>query len=100
MTTWHWVRHGPTHQKTFTGWRDVPADLSDQAALDRLNAYLPDNALVISSDLIRCVETADALQGTRTRLRHDPSLREFHFGTWEGVGFDTGSDWHPDLSRA
>ena len=100
MTTWHWVRHGPTHQKTFTGWRDVPADLSDQAALDRLNAYLPDNALVISSDLIRCVETANALQGTRTRVRHDPSLREFHFGTWDGVGFDTVSDWHPDLSRA
>ncbi|MEO0380972.1 MAG: histidine phosphatase family protein [Pseudomonadota bacterium] len=100
MTTWHWVRHGPTHQKTFTGWRDVPADLSDRAVLDRLNAYLPSDALVISSDLLRSIDTASAIQGGRTRLPHDPGLREFHFGTWDGVGFDTVSSWHPDLSRA
>jgi hypothetical protein len=43
----------PTHQTTFTGWRDVPADLSDDAALDRLDAYLPPDALVVSSDLNR-----------------------------------------------
>ena len=36
MTTWHWVRHGPTHQKSFVGWRDVPADLSDHAQIERL----------------------------------------------------------------
>ena len=34
MTTFWWVRHGPTHQTAFTGWRDVPADLSDAAALE------------------------------------------------------------------
>lgn len=100
MTTWHWVRHGPTHQKSFTGWRDAPADLSDVAALERLRAHLPQNALVISSDLTRSVDTATAIQGARTRLPHDPGLREFHFGTWDGVGFATVSDWHPDLSRA
>ncbi|WP_299727390.1 histidine phosphatase family protein [uncultured Tateyamaria sp.] len=100
MTTWHWVRHGPTHQKSFTGWRDAPADLSDNAALERLSAHLPHTALVISSDLTRSVDTASAIQGNRTRLPHDPALREFHFGTWDGVGFATVSDWHPDLSRA
>ncbi|WP_299618222.1 histidine phosphatase family protein [uncultured Tateyamaria sp.] len=100
MTTWHWVRHGPTHQKNFTGWRDVPADLSDQGAIDRLCAHLPEGALVISSDLTRSVTTADAIQGGRRRLRHDPALREFHFGTWDGVHFSTVADWHPDLSRA
>ncbi|MEM6371844.1 MAG: histidine phosphatase family protein [Pseudomonadota bacterium] len=100
MTTWHWVRHGPTHQKTFTGWRNVDADLSDTAALGRLSAYLPTDAFVISSDLIRSIRTADAIAEGRTRLPHDPGLREFHFGTWDGVGFDTVSGWHPDLSRA
>jgi len=100
MTTWHWVRHGPTHQKTFTGWRDAPADLSDGAAIARLKAHLPAHALVISSDLRRSVDTATAIQGNRTRLAHDPGLREFHFGTWDGVVFDTVSDRHPDLSRA
>jgi len=100
MTTWHWVRHGPTHQKSFTGWRDVPADLSDHAAIQRLSAHLPDNALVISSDLTRSIDTAHAIQGKRTRLAHDPGLREFHFGTWDGQHFSTVADWHPDLSRA
>ena len=61
MTTWHWIRHGPTHQKNFTGWRDVPADLSDTAAVARLSAHLPGTALVISSDLTRSVTTASAL---------------------------------------
>jgi len=100
MTTWHWVRHGPTHQKTFTGWRDVPADLSDIAAITRLHAHLPDTALVISSDLTRSIDTASAVQGSRTRLPHDPGLREFHFGTWDGQHFSTVADWHPELSRA
>ncbi|KIC50078.1 histidine phosphatase family protein [Tateyamaria sp. ANG-S1] len=100
MTTWHWVRHGPTHQKTFTGWRDVPADLSNTGAVTRLANYLPDDALVISSDLTRSIDTASALRGTRTRLPHDPALREFHFGVWDGIHFSTVAEWHPDLSRA
>ena len=37
VTRFWWVRHGPTHEKAFTGWRDVPADLSDSAALARLD---------------------------------------------------------------
>ena len=61
MTRLWWVRHGPTHQKAFTGWRDVPADLSDHAALARLDAFLPPDARLISSDLIRASATADAL---------------------------------------
>ena len=60
MTVWHWVRHGPTHEKTFVGWRDVPADLSDRAALSRLDAALPEQALIVSSDLQRCVATGGA----------------------------------------
>ncbi|MFT7136552.1 MAG: alpha-ribazole phosphatase, partial [Akkermansiaceae bacterium] len=51
MTTWHWVRHGPTHEKTLVGWRDVPADLSDHAQIARLNAHLPRDAILVSSDL-------------------------------------------------
>ena len=33
MTVWHWVRHAPTHETAFVGWRDVPADLSDRARI-------------------------------------------------------------------
>ncbi|SHH31916.1 histidine phosphatase family protein [Cognatishimia maritima] len=77
------VRHGPTHAKTMVGWSDLPADLSDTAALDRLDAFLPDEAIVVSSDLLRAKQTADALQNQRPRWDHHTDLREIHFGAWE-----------------
>jgi len=79
----HWVRHGPTHARCMVGWTDLPADLSDIAALDRLAAHLPADAVVVSSDLTRAAATADAIAGPRTRLDHDPDLREINFGAWE-----------------
>lgn len=75
------VRHGPTHAKGMVGWTDLAADLSDSAALARLNAHLP-QVPVISSDLSRAITTADALLA-RPRLPHDRDWRELHFGDWE-----------------
>lgn len=101
MTTWHWVRHGPTHAKTFVGWRDIPADLSDTATIERLDAHLPQDALMISSDLSRCVTTADVLgKPKRRRLPHDAGLRELHFGVWDGMHFTDVAKRDPELSRA
>jgi len=89
-----WVRHGPTHAKALVGWSDVPADLSDTGQIARLSAHLPQDALVISSDLIRASATADAISaGTdRERLPDDADLREIHFGDWEMQNFDSVSD--------
>jgi broad specificity phosphatase PhoE len=87
MTRLWLIRHGPTHAKRMVGWTDLPADLSDTAALARLEAALPD-APVVSSDLIRAVATADAVQGRRDRLPHTHALREFHYGAWEDRPFD------------
>lgn len=101
MVTLWWVRHAPTHQKAFTGWRDVPADLSDADSFQRLSAFLPASGVIVSSDLIRCVTTADALQSHgHRRLAHHSGLREFHFGDWDGLHFDEVSTGHPELSRA
>ncbi|MGB8812946.1 MAG: histidine phosphatase family protein [Paracoccaceae bacterium] len=99
MTRFWWVRHGPTHEKTFVGWRDVPADLSDTARIARLNAYLPQDAVLVSSDLIRAAATADAVGHGRHRLPHLPALREFNFGDWDGRHFTEVSETHPTLSR-
>ncbi|MBB93516.1 MAG: histidine phosphatase family protein [Rhodobacteraceae bacterium] len=96
MTRLFLVRHGPTHAKGMVGWTDLPADLSDTAALDRLSAHLPDDALVISSDLQRCTATADAIARGRRRLPHDPDLREIHFGAWEMRQFDEVHAEDPD----
>jgi alpha-ribazole phosphatase len=89
MSRFFWVRHGPTHARAMVGWTDLPADLSDTAQLARLSAHLPQDALVVSSDLIRAHDTATAIQGGRLRLPDDPSLREIHFGDWEMAEFDT-----------
>ena len=81
-TIW-WVRHGPTHAKGMVGWTDLPADLSDTEAIARLSAALPADAALVSSDLTRAVQTADALAAGRVRLAPVPDLREMHFGAWE-----------------
>ena len=99
MTVWHWVRHGPTHEKAFVGWRDVPVDLSDTAQVARLNAHLPAGAMLVSSDLIRSTATADALVQGRTRLPHAPEIRELNFGVWDGMEFDAVAKRDPILSR-
>lgn len=100
ITRFWFVRHGPTHERRLTGWRDVPADLSDRAAVARLAAALPAEALVVSSDLIRAVATADAIAAGRRRLAHDAGLRELHFGDWDGQDWATIAARDPDLSRA
>lgn len=94
------VRHGPTHAKSMVGWSDIPADLSDLTALARLEAHLPQDALVVSSDLIRAVHTADAIQADRHRLPHDRDLREIHFGAWELKRFDEVAAKDPHHIRA
>jgi len=99
MTRWWWLRHGPTHEKAFVGWRDVAADLSDSAAIARLDGYLPKGAVLVSSDLQRAVQTADTLAAGRNRLPDAPQLREFNFGDWDGMGFAAVAARDPGLSR-
>jgi alpha-ribazole phosphatase len=94
------VRHGPTHAKVMVGWSDIPADLSDTAALTRLSNHLPDRAILVSSDLDRASATADVLQGSRTRLSHNPGLREINFGAWEMRSHAEIEAETPDLIRA
>ncbi len=100
MTRLHLVRHGPTHAKAMVGWSDLPADLSDHAALARLSAHLPNTATVISSDLSRAAATADAIQGPRRRLPHHRALREINFGQWELRSYREIEAEDPDLARA
>ncbi len=101
VTSWWWIRHAPTHEEAFVGWRDVPANLSDKAALARLRAALPAEALLASSDLSRAKATADAIAAPgHARLPPARALREFDFGAWDGLGFAAVSARDPALSRA
>lgn len=94
------VRHGPTHAKSMVGWSDLPADLSDTRLITRVAEALPKDASVISSDLTRARDTADAVAGAQPRLPHDPDLREIHFGDWELKTWAEIDAETPDLSRA
>lgn len=78
----------------------MPADLSDIAALSRLEAALPSNAPVISSDLVRASATADSIQKNRTRLQNDSKLREIHFGDWELQTYEDIEAADPERARA
>ncbi len=98
MTKLWMVRHGPTHAKTMVGWSDIPADLSDTAAIGRLRAFLPD-APMVSSDLIRASATADVLKPS-IRLPHDADLREINFGDWEMRSFSAVEAEDPERIRA
>ena len=76
MTNWYWIRHGPTHLKSLVGWSDVDVDLSNINRLKKLDDYLPNDSLIISSD-----------------------LREFNFGEWELKNSDEIAAKYPKLSK-
>ena len=73
----------------------------DEDQIRRLKQHLPEQALMISSDLSRARQTADTLMGAgHKRLPHDPHLREINFGIWDGMPFEAASERDPDLSEA
>ena len=96
MSKLHLIRHGPTHAKTMVGWSDLPADLSDHAALARLRSALQGDAVMVSSDLIRASATADAVGSGQLRLPNQPEMREINFGNWELKSFDQINADDPD----
>ena len=84
MTQWWWVRHGPTVTGLLAGWSDLDVDLSDQSAVGHLARNLPTDAVMVSSDLRRASQTADAIGEGHHRLADTDSIREFNFGDWDG----------------
>lgn len=90
---WWWVRHAPAAMTTeeragFCGWSDPAADLSDEHFLAALRSAIPEEAALVSSDLKRAAQTADALaRRNMRRLPAEANLREQHFGDWEGLSY-------------
>lgn len=86
-------RHGRTAWNAsgrFQGQLDPPLDDTGRAqarhAARALAAELPAGSLVVSSDLVRARDTAQALaDALGTDLRIDARLREHGLGAWEGL---------------
>ncbi|WP_050181802.1 histidine phosphatase family protein [Domibacillus robiginosus] len=75
-------RHGITEanlKKQFCGWTNVPLSSTGSAALRQPMA---DYEWIVTSDLVRCRQTASAFWPHPQTVSH--KLREFHFGEWEG----------------
>lgn len=96
-TRWWWIRHAPvpSGRGMVYGQLDLPSDCSDSAAFQRLAASLPQNAILVTSDLRRTIETAAAIRnaGHKTGLNlpepiREPALREQNFGAWQGLSHD------------
>ncbi len=90
-TTLHVVRHGETdwnRDRRVQGHTDIP--LNDegrrQARVVAAQLAVTSFEAAYASDLTRAFETATIIVGTRPlSIASCPSLREKHFGTWEGL---------------
>ena len=98
-------RHGRTEwnaEGRFQGQLDPPLDAVGRAqavhAAPQLVAGLAgQEAVVVSSDLVRAAETARALTALLdVPLRLDPRLREHGMGSWEGLTRAEVADRYPE----
>lgn len=82
------LRHGVTDdnkRERYIGWTDSPLSKSSVESLLLLKHEFVEPELVFSSDLRRCVETAEILFPCIDEKI--PELREINFGDWEGRTF-------------
>ncbi|HSV30375.1 MAG TPA: histidine phosphatase family protein [Candidatus Omnitrophota bacterium] len=88
-TRWWLVRHAPVPcpQGRITGRLDVACDVSDEEDFRQLAARLPRNGMLVESGLMRCRQTAGALETAGLMLPPpivEPELVEQNFGAWQG----------------
>jgi alpha-ribazole phosphatase len=89
---WWWVRHAPAiGDPKILQSPEAPADLSNSAAIQHLANKLPANALWLTSDLRRALDTARALRIRNPAIpepRIEPDLAEQNLGAWVGKTWD------------
>lgn len=79
------LRHGITQEnieKKYLGWTDVPLHRDALKSLELLKSEYERPELLLTSDLLRCKQTADILYPYFPR-NEMKELRECHFGKWE-----------------
>lgn len=85
------IRHGLTRyneESRYLGSTDLPLSAKGRQQLTALRALpLDESDLLVTSDLIRCQETAQLLYPGR-RYCTFPALRELDFGLWEGKTYE------------
>jgi broad specificity phosphatase PhoE len=104
-TRWWWIRHAPVRvdEGRIYGQRDLPCDCSDAPVFSGLAALLPQDAIWVTSHLVRTVQTAKAIQAVGNfaapEIHQDEDLAEQHLGDWQGLdrrNFLLGRQQEPD----
>jgi len=101
--TFYLVRHGETLfnvQGKMQGWSDSPLTEEGIRVAENLGRGLKDVpfAAAYSSTSERAMDTANiVLDGRAIPLQTDKNLREFHYGTWEGLRGEDILEQHPDM---
>ncbi|EME70582.1 fructose-2,6-bisphosphatase [Paramagnetospirillum caucaseum] len=103
-TRWWLLRHAPVpcpHGR-ITGRLDVACDTSEEEVFLALARILPVNPVLVESGLIRCRQTAGALEAAGLLLPPpmvEPDLAEQDFGRWQGRSWmDLEAAKDPDLA--
>ena len=100
ITRWWWVRHAvvTAHQGCIYGATDHPCDVSDRQVFENMVKLLPQHALLLTSQLQRTHQTAEALKTAGLKFFYGPRVAQFNeqsFGDWEGQTFDAISQALP-----
>lgn len=93
VTRWWWVRHAPVtvNQGRVYGADDLDCDTDDADAFRGLAAILPADAVLITSNLKRTSQTAQAIRAAGLDMPDpivEPDFREQSFGEWQGLPFE------------
>ena len=88
-TRWWLVRHAPVPcpEGRIHGNLDLACDVSDVEDFEVLARRIPVNAVLVESGLVRCRQTAGALETAGLMLpppEVEPDLAEQDFGHWQG----------------
>ena len=90
-TRWWWIRHAPVRVDggRIYGQRDLPCDCSDAPVFSGLAALLPQDAIWVTSHLVRTVQTAKAIQAAGNfavpEIHQNKDFAEQHLGDWQGL---------------
>ncbi len=92
-TRWWWIRHAPVvgPNEHIYGQRDLEANTTDSALFAGLAGALPRDAVLVTSDLRRTIQTADAIGAAGLPMgdaMRDADFREQHLGAWQGMRRD------------
>ena len=105
---WWLLRHAPIEKYfdggetagKFIGQSDVGCEIPETTFLQNLILRLPENALIITSDLKRTQQTADALIAAGLKIAEnfiEPNFGEQNFGIWEGISYDSQYQTAPEF---